>query len=123
MKKRSLGKLALVFSLVLCIILICIIRHTGILRFSETEKVTEKTNLYKTVNKEWLAKTTLKPGQSNTGAFAELEEKVDNRLKADMKKMASGELVTTNAEQEKMVAYYKQALNRHLILINEIKMG
>ena len=28
-----------------------------------------------------------------------------------MKKMASGELATTNAEQEKMVAYYKQALD------------
>ncbi|MBM7643437.1 M13 family metallopeptidase [Streptococcus loxodontisalivarius] len=75
------------------------------------KSVSARENFYQSVNADWLAKTKLKKGESAINSFSEIEERMKKLLVSDMNKMASGEIQATNAEQEKMVAYYKQAMD------------
>lgn len=77
----------------------------------KTNNISPRENLYKAVNGNWLAKTKLKKGQASISSFSEVEEKLQSLLVSDMNKMAIGKIKPTNAEQEKMITYYKQGMD------------
>lgn len=76
-----------------------------------SNKISPRENLYKAVNGNWLANTKLEKGQATISSFSEVEDKLKKLLVSDMTKMASGDIKPTNAEQEKMVGYYKQGMD------------
>lgn len=66
-------------------------------------------NLYLHVNKEWIDQAEIPADRPMTGAFDELNEKVEDILKADIAKFVSGELTAPNKEIEEFVKLYKLA--------------
>nr|WP_255872352.1 hypothetical protein [Streptococcus agalactiae] len=77
----------------------------------KANNVSPRENLYRAVNGNWLANTKLKQGQTSVNSFSEIEDKLKQLLVSDMAKMASGKIETSNDEQKKMVAYYKQGMD------------
>lgn len=105
-----------VLTLTACLISGYVVKDIAMLHaVSASEKkannVSPRENLYRAVNDNWLANTKLKQGQISVNSFSEIEDKLKQLLVSDMAKMASGKIETTNDEQKKMVAYYKQGMD------------
>lgn len=105
-----------VLTLTACLISGYVVKDIAMLHaVSASEKkannVSPRENLYRAVNDNWLANTKLKQGQTSVNSFSEIEDKLKQLLVSDMAKMASGKIETTNDEQKKMVAYYKQGMD------------
>lgn len=116
MQRKSYLKSMSVLTLTACLISGYVVKDIAMLHaVSASEKkannVSPRENLYRAVNDNWLANTKLKQGQTSVNSFSEIEDKLKQLLVSDMAKMASGKIETTNDEQKKMVAYYKQGMD------------
>ncbi|HHL0588358.1 TPA: peptidase M13 [Streptococcus agalactiae] len=116
MQRKSYLKSMSVLTLTACLISGYVVKDIAMLHaVSASEKkannVSPRENLYRAVNDNWLANTKLKQGQISVNSFSEIEDKLKQLLVSDMAKMASGKIETTNDEQKKMVAYYKQGMD------------
>lgn len=119
MQKKSYLKSAGALALAVCLVSGYVVNDVLVMKpvyasekkKKKTKQVSARENLYKAVNGSWLAKTKLKDGEASVSSFSEIEERMKKLLVSDMNDMASGKIKASNAEQEKMVAYYKQAMD------------
>lgn len=80
-----------------------------VLPASGSEKVRAGDDFYQYVNGDWLKKTKIPNDSPSYGVVDEMTEKIDKRLKADVKKLVSGKEVSNLEGMDEFISFYKVA--------------
>ncbi|MDO4432714.1 MAG: M13 family metallopeptidase [Aerococcaceae bacterium] len=73
------------------------------------QEATPQSNLYQSVNQEWLEQAQIPSDRPTVDAFSEMSDKIDDILREDVKKLASGELPADSPELQEFVKLYNLA--------------
>ncbi|MBS4461316.1 M13 family metallopeptidase [Aerococcaceae bacterium zg-B36] len=74
---------------------------------SNAESLSPKTDLYQFVNAEWLAQATIKADSLSVDSFSEIQDKVEETLKEDVKKIVAGEIQLPDTYHQNFVNLYQ----------------